>query len=231
MTTSNTQLDQVIEKLVSTPTANQHKQIVDAIKASLSLTNRLTTLATTNKLSEIRVIPSNAAASLPKPGPFNGWVDATTMFLTDDLVTELSRSRALDYDQVHEHDIYPNNCTFVLAHLAFHIESSWDTFQMLKSLSRQEYVIRMVEHAASAFICGWNDMVDAAISSNAGKPLTPHQISTLLLNLRYRSYFLKAWRQPDNMLQISEVGNIEMNRGNVQAMTLALQSSTVADIQ
>jgi hypothetical protein len=57
------------------------------------------------------------------------------------------------------------------------------------------------------------------------------QIADLMLNLRYRFAFLRALRQPTDKIQLEQNGVIEESESNAKAITTALKSSSLADIQ
>jgi len=224
----NSGFDKLLRGLTITAGADQYAQIADAIKASPSLTEQLNELVNSGKLTEVIVVSQSTAASMPKPGPFNGWISGTKIIFTDSLLVELLKN--MPFDVRHDDDIYPNNTTFVLGHLAYHLMKK----QYPPSIGTRdihEMVSMQLENEALAFIQGWDDVVDTATQANIGHPLTAQQVGTLLLDLRYRFAFFKAIQQPANKLQILQSGFIEKTDANSKAIALALQSSAIADIE
>jgi hypothetical protein len=91
---------------------------------------------------------------------------------------------------VHPDDILPNNTTFVLGHLAFHLNAGAVKPREFPNLN--DYVTAMLDQEARAFIRSWNDALDAAVQQNNGKSLSPQQVAYFMLNMRYRFAFLTA---------------------------------------
>lgn len=203
--------------------------MIDAINASPRLLSALNELTSSGKLIALRVVPQSTAASMPKSGPFNAWISEAGIVFTDTMLLELQKNKLSDVS--HANDIYPNNLTFVLGHLAYHLKTGEDIGTVAKSMGMQEFMSRRLESEASAFIQGWNDMTDAALTANGGRPLSPQQVASLFMNLRYRFAFAKALQQTDNKLQIAPSGFIEMSAANIGAIVDGLKTSPVADIQ
>jgi hypothetical protein len=89
-----------------------------------------------------------------------------------------------------------------------------------------------IDNDAAATIQGWNDTVDAAQHQNGGRPLTARQAASLLMNLQYRGALIKAMQAPaDSKLLMANDGRIEMTPANVAAMSKALSTSSVFDVQ
>lgn len=80
----------------------------------------------------------------------------------------------------------PNNLVFVLGAFAFHLQVP----PSLPPTNVAQFVQAQVERDASAFLEGWNDVVEAAAHDNGNKPLTVPQFSSMMLNLRYRAVFI-----------------------------------------
>ena len=221
----NAALEKVFQRLSASATTGKYKQVADAVKASPHLTEQLNTLASSGKLTEIVVLTPATAAAAPKPGPFSAWTQGTTILFTETLLDQLTRNR--EFDVVRPDDVLPNNTTFVLAHLAYHLNTP---IPSAKAVGVDAYVAAMLDTEARAYIQSWNDTLDAAAQQN-GARLTPQQIATLMLNLRYRFAFYKALNHPTDKIRIEMSGVIEENDGNARAIVTALKTSSVADIQ
>ena len=225
----NGELERILGKLAHTTSSDQYGQIDDAVKSSPHLIDQLNGLAASGKLTEIVVLTSAAASSAPKPGPFSAWTTATSMVFTETLLSQLTKKR--EYDVVYPDDILPNNTTFVLGHLAFHLNAAKITVKPGEAPHLNDYVEAMLDQEARAYIQAWNDTLDAAVRQNNDKPLTPRQIANLMMNMRYRFAFLTALRQPTDKIHLEPNGLIEESESNAKAIASSLKSSSVADIQ
>lgn len=242
----NSELDGLLQRLSVNATSEQYNQIFGAVKASPALRTQLNELATSRKLTEIRVLAPEAIP-MSRGVRFGASVEGTQFFLSTSLLKELLKNRT--YDVVKANDIYPDNCVFVLSHLAFHVASSQEMEkldgemkrrieELSKTTGQHDYteILRFgaskrLENESAAFIKGWNQVVDAATQSNGNQTLSIDQVSTLLMNLRYRFAFHKALQLPENSLLFSNTGMVEMNERNVKAIATALSTSKMADIQ
>jgi hypothetical protein len=134
-------------------------------------------------------------------------------------------------------EIYPNNLVYDLAHLAVHLGAApvqptippGPSTHVTNALNA--FIAARLNEEARADIAGWNAVVDAAVRENGGRPLTLQQRSTMMFNLRYRSFFLQAIRQPNPKLQISNSGAIAPDDSNVAAIVAVLHNSPIADLQ
>lgn len=242
----NAELTAILQKLTEGTSPEHASQIADAIAASPALTEQLNSLTLSKKITEIRVIPTNAIQ--PTRGiRFGGSLDGTRLILATNLLLALRKNRA--YDVVKQSDVLPNNTTFVIGHLAFHASTNDEMAKFddemkqkfeerSKATGQHDYTDLLllsqrtrIENEASAFILGWNYMVDAATQANGGKTLTVEQASTLLVNLRYRFAFAKALELKEGGMQISNTGMIQLNEHNKKAIATALGTSPMADIQ
>lgn len=242
----NAELTATLQKISESTSPEQLSQISGAIAASPALTEQLNDLASSRRVTEIRVIPPEAiqqTRGIRFGASFNG----TQFVLATNLLVELMKNRA--YDAMKLNDVLPNNTTFVIGHLAFHAATSNDMArsdsdikrmieERSKTAGQHDYTDLLllgqrtrIENEASVFIQGWNYVVDAATQANGGKTLTAEQISTILLNLRYRFAFVKALQLKEDGLQISNTGTVQMNERNTKAVAAALATSPMADIQ
>ena len=89
------------------------------------------------------------------------------------------------------------------------------------------FVKAHIEQDARSFIQGWNDVVDAAVRENGGKPLTVQQQGMLILNFRYRAVLVDK----DNQHKIawSPSGAIEPTGQNVAALLEIVSRSRLLD--
>lgn len=223
----NHELDRILAQLASTASTDQYRQVADAVRSSPRLSDQLNGLAASGKLTEIVVLTSAAASNAPKPGPFGAWTTGTSVVLTDTLLSQLTKNR--EYDVVNPDEVLPNNTTFVIGHLAFHLHAG--TVKPGAFPHMNDYVAAMLDQEARAFIQGWNDALDAAVQQNNQKPLTPGLIGTFMLNMRYRFVFLTALNQPTDKVHLEQNGVIEENESNVKSIVTALRHSAIADIQ
>jgi hypothetical protein len=225
----NHELERILGNLATTTSVDWYRQIDDAVRCSPHLVEQLNGLAASGKLTGMLVLTSAAASNAPKPGPFSAWTTGTSMVLTDNLLSQLTKNR--EYDVVYPDDVLPNNTTFVLAHLAFHLKAGRVTAEQGGAFNLNDYVAAMLDQEARAYIQAWNDALDAAVRQNNDKPLTPRQIANLMFNMRYRFAFLTALRQPTDKIHLEQNGVIEESESNAKGIVTALKGSSVADIQ
>jgi len=242
----NAELTAMLQKLSEYASPEQFSQISSAITASPALTEQLNDLASSRKITEIQVRPPEAIQ--PIQGiRFGALLDGTQLVLATDLLVELLKNRG--YAAIKPGTVLPNTTTFVIGHLAFHAKTSDEMARFeedikrmvdekLKSPGRHDYtdIVLLgtrthIENEASAFIQGWNYMIDAATQDNGGKTLTVDQVSTLLVKLRYRFAFSKALALEEGRIEFIDTGMIPMNERNIKAVAKALSTSTVTDIQ
>jgi hypothetical protein len=225
----NGELERLLGKLASTAGSDQYQQIEGAVKSSSHLIDQLNGLAASGNLTEIVVLTSAAALNAPKPGPFGAWTTGNSMVFTETLLSQLRKNR--EYDVIYPDDILPNNTTFVLGHLAFHLQAGKVAVTPGDAAHLDDYIAAMLDQEARAYIQAWNDALDVAVQQNDDKPLTPHQIANFMLNMRYRFAFLAALKQPTEKIRIERNGVIEESESNAKAIATALKHSPLADIQ
>lgn len=242
----NAELTAVLQELSEKASSEQVIQISNAIAASPTLTEQLNDLAASKKITAIRVVPLESIQPA-REVRFGASLNGTQVVLAVNLLTELLKNRL--YDVVKPNNVLPNNTTFVIGHLIFHAKTNDEMAKFESNMKRMieersktagqhDYTDLLllgqrthIENEASAFIQGWNYVVDAATQANGGKTLTVEQVSTLLLNLRYRFPFAKALQLKEGGIQISNTGTIQMNERNTKALATALSTSPMADIQ
>jgi hypothetical protein len=225
----NAKLETILGKLASTTSSDRYRQIDAAVRSSPHLIDQLNGLAASGGLTEILVLTPAMASNAPKPGPFSAWTAGTSMVFTESLLSQLTKNR--EYDIVYPDDVLPNNTTFVLGHLAFHLQAGKVAAKPDGALNVNDFVAAMLDQEARAYIQSWNDVLDAAVQQNNDEPLRPRQIANLMLNLRYRFAFLAALRQPTDKIRLEQNGVIEESEANAKGIATALKSSSVADIQ
>jgi hypothetical protein len=196
----------------------------DAIHGAPLLTRQLNELIAAGKLTSIDIVAKTAF----KPGPFSSWIAGTRIQLTEDLLPHLLNDHP--FDVIKAGDVFPNNTTFVLGHLAYHLAHNPRDL-LGRQLSPEDFIRARIRNEAEAFIQGWNDTVDLAINVNGGKPLEPQQIVSMLMQLRYRFALLMALRQTENKLHISDSGMIEPTDANIASIAAVLEKSQLADIE
>ena len=167
----NREFERILAKLASTTSSGWYRQIDEAANAAPHLIDQLNGLAASGKLTEIVVLTSSAASNASKPGPFNAWTTGTSIIFTETLLAQLTKNR--EYDVVYPDDILPNNTTFVLGHLAFHLNAEKVS---PRHLTMNDYVAAMLDQEARADIQAWNDALDAAVQQNNDQALMPRQI-------------------------------------------------------
>ena len=145
---------------------------------------------------------------------------------TLELLTQLRKSRY--FDVVESDDVPPNNTTFALAHLLHHIEHPKPA---PLSMPIQSYLLASMQQEASAFIVGWNAMLEAAETSNSGRPLNTRQQAQLLLNTRYAFAFHLGMENKAKALEFDGHGAIELNEANITAIATPLLKARMADIE
>jgi hypothetical protein len=215
------ELSGVFSELYKTSPQQQAEQISGAVTASPQLAKQLVNLASSGKLTQILVVPERTWGK-----PFNGIVDGSKVLLTADFVKSQFGGRL--FDVVNDDDILPNNLVFCLGHLAYQLGA--EAIDPRSFGSPQAYSAKRMQQDAGAFIQGWNDVVDAAVVSNGGKQLTPRQGGQLLMNMRYRSVFLKAIITEPKLEMLSS-GLIEASAANISSIANALKTSPLADVE
>lgn len=197
---------------------DQAAQLSQAIEASPALSARLSGLVAAHKLTSIQV---RAAAQ----GPFGGFLEGGAMVFTVPFLQAQVKKRL--FDLVRDGDILPDNLVFCLGHLAYHLEAG--AVKASDAANPLDFAMKRIAVEAAAYIQGWDDTVDAATQIN-GKPLDVGQVGQMLMNLRYRFAFAKAVRQTDKP-EIASSGRIELTQANINAITEALKTSPIADLE
>jgi len=228
---ANAALEHVLGKLAEKAPADQVARLREAIASSPSLEAQLNALATSGELTQFAV--GNEVTLPPKVGPFSAWIHGTTWAFHADFIGHHGKTRL--YDVVRPGDILPDNLVFALGHLAYKAKTAkaMDVGSAsAKALSLQQWVVLRMTNDAEATIQAWNDTVDAAEEENGGAHLTVAQQASMLINLQYRGALLKAMQAPEEgKLVVARDGRIEMTAANVAAVTKALSTSTVFDVQ
>lgn len=166
-----TALKPIIDKLARTASSQQFRQIIGAARASPQLARQLGRLVANGKLTEIRIVAAKGNK------PFRAWVDGTVMYFASDFLQSLTEYRGPNF---HAGDVVPDNMVYCLGHLAYHLAMGDPDHARYKR--PEEYVQKMLEIEAGASIQGYNDVVDAAMQQNDGKPLSQRQMMPILTN-------------------------------------------------
>jgi hypothetical protein len=247
-TQPNPELKALLDDLATTATAEQVGQIADAISASPLLIGELNALASSKKLAKI-VVPATEP-SVAAPGPrFGARLEGSTFMILAPLLKELQRNQLSDV-AVGSDVLYPNNTTFVLAHLTYHLAKKEDRERFDGEFKRKvgekskegspldltELLMQAQRNAlgeeAGAFIFGWNCVVDAATQVAKDKQVMVRYAPGLLLNLRYRFAIVKAIQASGaEKIQIPASAVIELNDRNIDAVIGVLKRSAMVDIQ
>lgn len=205
--------------------AEAHAQIAAAVEASPQLRDRMEDLLSKDRFKGFIVLPK-AQLTSGKAGRFGGYVDDSKIVLTLELLTQLKKSRY--FDVVEADDVPPNNTTFALAHLLHHIEHPKPA---PLGMPIQAFLMASIQQEASAFIVGWNAMLEAAETSNSGRPLSTRQQAQLLMNTRYAFAFHLGMENKAQALKFDERGAIELNEANITAIATPLPKARMADIE
>ncbi len=224
----------------------ENAQLAAAITASSDLTYQINALTSSGKLTYMEVsggTPGQLGGSIPG----NGFA-FTSGFLAD-LRSDHPHANIVSNDGP---NLLADNTVFVLGQMAYHManDAGADTnaqADMQSAIDKayadakpgeapdmtailNQFSDSKMRVEAAAFIQGWNDTVDAAARAK-GTPLTPQEAASLLMNLRYRSYFLAAMPKTGETLRFSDDGRIPPDDENLKIMGEALGKSAVADFQ
>lgn len=226
---ANSSLDAVLQKLSSSAPANDVAQIEQAIHASPALLGQLNALASSGHLKRITTKSGEVAAS-KNGADFGAAFGEDGMVLSEVFLSQQSR---MAFDVRTPHEILPNNTVFVLGHLAYHLrDAQYVEKAAHRAANEDAFMTEVMRNEAGAFIQGWNDVVDAATVANGNKPLSGGQAGSLLINLLYRSAFIKAMNVKGNQkLDFLKDGRIEASEQNLNAMAAALKGKPLAGLQ
>ncbi|HLO92952.1 MAG TPA: hypothetical protein VK195_01440, partial [Burkholderiaceae bacterium] len=215
----------VLQDLKDTSGPEAHAQIAAAVEASAQLRGRMEDLLSRGRFKGFVVLPK-AQLIAGKGGRFGGYVDDSKIVLSSEFLTQLKRSRY--FDVVESDDVPPNNTTFALAHLLHHLEHPKPAPLGMPILA---FLQASMQQEASAFIVGWNAMLEAAETSNGGRPLNSRQQAQLLLNTRYAFALHLGMQNKAQELKFDERGAIELNEANITAIATPLPKAPMADIE
>lgn len=222
-------LDGILQKLSSSAPADDVIRVEQAIEASPALRSQLDALASAGKLKSITVEPGDVAVS-KNGADFGAAFDASGIVLSEVFLGQQSR---MAFDVRTPNEILPNNTVFVLGHLAYHLRDARYVEEAARLAANQDaFTAEVMRNEAGAFIQGWDDVVDAATVANGNKPLSGGQAGELLINLRYRSAFIKAMNAKSGQkLVFLNDGRIDASDQNLNAMAAALTNSPMADVE
>jgi hypothetical protein len=224
----NAELTPILRELCASVSSDQCRQLAEAIEASASLAGRLNGLAATGALTAIKVVPVSDIPSA-KRALFRGVIDGTKIVVSTELLPDLQKKRL--FDVVYDDDVLPNNTTFVLSHLAYHLGEAARTKSSKLPLDMQAYVAMRLHEEAAGFLQAWNDTLDAAVRDNNGQALSSRQVAQLLLNARYRFALLTFRQPPEKSLQYAPTGALELSEHNIGVVIERLKTSSVTDIE
>lgn len=224
---------------------DQVARLREAIGSSSALEAQLDALVSSDQLAHFAI--GDAASQVPHRGPFSAWFHGTTWAFSENFIAEHGKQRL--YDVVQPNDILPDNLVFVLGHLAYEAKTAKEMAvgeAAIKETMRAQIaagnkdmtsVIRQgmalhINNQAAATIQGWNDTVDAAQHENGGRPLSPRQAASLMMNLQYRGVLIKAMQgSSGTKMLIANNGLVDMTPANVAAVSSALGTSPLFDVQ
>lgn len=226
---ANPALDAVLQKLSSSAPANDVAQIDKAIHASPALLGQLDALASSGKLKNITV-KSGEVAAVNNGANFGAAFDTDGILLSE---VFLGKQNQMAYDVRIPNEVLPNNTVFVLGHLAYHLrDAQYVEHAAHQAANEEEFLTEVMRNEAAAFVQGWNDVVDAATVANGNRPLSGGQAGELMINLLYRSAFIKAMNaKGDQKLNFSKDGRIEASEQNLNAMAAALRDKPLAGLE
>lgn len=193
----------------------QSRLIDQALNASPQLMGQFNAAANSGRLTALEL-------SSQRPGPFAATTFRGKLLFAPDFVAQQRKQRL--HDVVRPDDILPDNLVFALGALIFYVDAPPVAF----GSSPQAFVKAATERDARALINGWNAMVDAALKENRGKTLSPQQIGSLLLNLKYRQVF--ANQTALGKYKFSNDGKIQPDQQNVEAVATGLGKLGLLDI-
>jgi hypothetical protein len=233
---ASAQLASILERVTISASSGQQKQIVDAIAASPLLSSRYGELAANGKLTAISVLEARAtgrasgpfAAGPPIKGPFAAALDGSTIVLSSQLLSLLRNGRLLDTGSAD--GVYPDQTVFVLAHLAYHLGEPISPMPK-PGEDVDSFTARRLESEANAYIYAWNTTVDEAVHRRGGAALNADQITSLLLNCRYRFALVGIRSRNIAGPSQSPSGIIEPTPSNIEAVTQTLRQSAIADLE
>lgn len=208
-------LQAIVDAFARQSPPDQYRQLGDALAASPALTSQLNGLAAAGRLTGIDISPHLQNAM------FHATIEKGHIVFAPDFLPQVA-TRLL-YDVVHPGDLWPNNLVFVLGSLALHLA----TPPVSMNTDANSFVQASMRKDASAFIQGWNDVMDAARKANGNRQVTGQQFSSLVLNLRYRAVFIKGG--VNERIKWSEAGTISPTEENVSVIAKGLETLGLMD--
>ena len=239
----------VLDKTCEQATSEQCSELKDAAAASPTLAHELDELAGSNLLTAIYVVKDSSASSLD--GFLNASYGDRSMTFTENFLKHAVGEAASDL--VMPDRLTPNHLVFAMGHLARHLRLAPEMAELEKTRIAQLRAesrdaadrhapydatpwalkgmqIRM-EEEASAWIDGWNAMVEAAAVSNGGKPASLVQVSDMLSNFHYRPTIIQAISSKADKAVIDIRGMFARDDHNIAAFVAALKTSRRADVK
>jgi hypothetical protein len=230
------ELASILDRVTIPASSGQQQQIVDAVTASPALSSRFGELVANGKLTAIDVVEARAtgrasgpfAGAPPVKGPFAAALDGSRIILSSQLLSMLRNGRLLDTASAD--DVLPDQTVFVLAHLAYHLrEPIAPTPKPGEDVD--SFTARRLESEANAYIYAWNTTVDEAVHRRGGAALNADQITSLLLNCRYRFALVGIRSRNISGPSQSPSGIIERTPSNLEAVMQTLRQSAIADLE
>lgn len=236
-------LDALCQRLRHQAGKAEADQIVLAIQSSPELSQQLEALMASGKLADIVVLRSGSTVAGTQ---FRAAVVGNQIVLTKALLSDLQKDHPHQNLLSGADILVPDNTVFVLGHLAAHALLDADSKtkadaefnESLKNMNTPGWdataaIVKAMNAGltveAKAFLQGWNDVIDAATVAHPN--LSPDQIEQLLLNFRYRSYFIQGMQHKPDALVMKPNGRFEASDSNVATFIVQLRDSAMADIQ
>jgi hypothetical protein len=208
-------LQTLIDTLARQGRQDQGKLVVQALSASPQLMAQFNAAANSARLTALDVTNQ-------RPGPFAATYFRGELLFAPDFMAQQRKQRL--HDVTNPTDILPDNLVFALGTLIFYADAQPVPF----GPNPQAFAKAATERDASAFINGWNAVVEAALKENRGKPLSDQQVSALILNLKYRAIFANATAL--GKYKVQPGGAIEPTQQNVTAIAAGLLKMNIQDI-
>ncbi|BFI96561.1 MAG: hypothetical protein RSP_20710 [Rhodanobacter sp.] len=238
-------LENILDQLGKQAPPDQVAHLREAIGSSPALEKQLDALVSSGRLAHFAI--GDAASQVPRRGPFSAWFQGNTWAFSGDFIAKHGKQRL--YDVVQTDDILPDNLVFVLGHLAYEAKTAAAISSEeaaikeatraqiaagnndMTSVMRQSIALH-INNQAAATIQGWDDTVDAAQHENSGRPLSPRQAASLMMNLQYRGVLIKAMQgSVGSKMSIANDGMVEMTPANIAAVASVLGTSPLFDVQ
>lgn len=196
-------------------------RVSQAVGCSKSLLSDLSSMIQTGALKEINI-------SATPSGSFQGYTTNQSVLLTEQLMSVLSEAKHSVYQS--DQQVSVNQAAFVLSYLAYRLRTA-DSVSMSNFANPFAFSQANMRNISTAFLTGWNSMVECATNRNAEKTLTVGQVGELLFRARYKSALMLPRNHRLASKFFTESGKINLSQENIDAVAEVLSNSRVADIK